>query len=176
MLAQYTEERRQRCTQRVHGIRRQRRSTHAHCADRMRPYLTAFEFRNKSWLDDKHRRSVLGFEREHGLVHVIMDAPEGVSGRAQTVWEVTTRSRKVSIPQGALGTPEVRRGRGLGPNEIRQHPHTGNVAGFRMQHEPIRARQAHFIRQYAHERRLHARHEAWAARRGPRRPLPPSSG
>lgn len=62
----------------------------AHCADRMRPYLTAFEFRNKSWLDDKHRQSVLDFEREHGLVHVIMDAPEGVTGRAQTVWEVTS--------------------------------------------------------------------------------------
>lgn len=61
-----------------------------HCADRMEPYLTAFEFRNASWLDDKHRESTLAFERERGLVHVVMDAPEGVSNRAHTVWEATS--------------------------------------------------------------------------------------
>jgi uncharacterized protein YecE (DUF72 family) len=61
-----------------------------HCADRVQPYLTAFEFRNKSWFDDKHRESILQFERERGIVHVIMDAPEGVSARADTVWEVTS--------------------------------------------------------------------------------------
>ncbi|WP_109480828.1 DUF72 domain-containing protein [Paraburkholderia sp. C35] len=61
-----------------------------HCADRMTPYLTAFEFRNASWLDERHRESTLAFEREHGLVHVIMDAPEGVSNRAHTVWEATS--------------------------------------------------------------------------------------
>ncbi|QDQ83662.1 DUF72 domain-containing protein [Paraburkholderia megapolitana] len=61
-----------------------------HCAKRMHPYLTAFEFRNKSWLDERHSQSTLDFEREHGIVHVIMDAPEGVSNRAHTVWDVTS--------------------------------------------------------------------------------------
>jgi uncharacterized protein YecE (DUF72 family) len=61
-----------------------------HCADRMEPYLTAFEFRNPTWFDDKHRESTLAFERERGLVHVVMDAPHGVANRAHTVWESTS--------------------------------------------------------------------------------------
>lgn len=61
-----------------------------HCADRMEPYLTAFEFRNASWFDERHRESTLAFERERGLVHVVMDAPEGVANRAHTVWEATS--------------------------------------------------------------------------------------
>ncbi|QYD72270.1 DUF72 domain-containing protein [Paraburkholderia edwinii] len=61
----------------------------AHCAQRMAPYLTAFEFRNASWFDDRHRASTLAFEREHGLVHVVMDAPD-VATRAHTVWEATS--------------------------------------------------------------------------------------
>lgn len=61
-----------------------------HCADRMTPYLTAFEFRNASWFDDRNRESTLAFEREHSLVHVVMDAPEGVPNRAHTVWEATS--------------------------------------------------------------------------------------
>jgi uncharacterized protein YecE (DUF72 family) len=60
------------------------------CADRMASYLTAFEFRNASWFDERHRESTLAFERERGLVHVVMDAPEGVPNRAHTVWEATS--------------------------------------------------------------------------------------
>jgi uncharacterized protein YecE (DUF72 family) len=61
-----------------------------HCAQRMQPFLTAFEFRHESWFDEKHRESTLRMERELGVVHVIVDAPEGVSNRAQTIWEVTS--------------------------------------------------------------------------------------
>ncbi|GAB2882577.1 DUF72 domain-containing protein [Paraburkholderia jirisanensis] len=61
----------------------------AHCADRMAPYLTAFEFRHPSWFDERHRQATLAFERERGLVHVVMDAPD-VTTRAHTVWEATS--------------------------------------------------------------------------------------
>jgi uncharacterized protein YecE (DUF72 family) len=61
----------------------------AHCAERMAPYLTAFEFRNASWFDDRRRAATLAFEREHALVHVVMDAPD-VTTRAHTVWEATS--------------------------------------------------------------------------------------
>lgn len=59
-------------------------------AERMHPFLTAFEFRHESWFNEKHRESTLAMERERGIVHVIVDAPEGVTGRAHTVWEVTS--------------------------------------------------------------------------------------
>jgi len=61
-----------------------------HCAERMHPFLTAFEFRHESWLGDKHRESTLAMERERGIVHVIVDAPDGVTKRAHTVWQTTS--------------------------------------------------------------------------------------
>ncbi|MCS6479753.1 DUF72 domain-containing protein [Burkholderia thailandensis] len=59
------------------------------CLRRMEGYTTAVEFRNKSWLDEKHVAWTLAYEREHGVVHVVIDAPVGVTNRAQTVWAVT---------------------------------------------------------------------------------------
>ncbi|MFM0717768.1 DUF72 domain-containing protein [Paraburkholderia strydomiana] len=59
------------------------------CADRMHGYTVAVEFRNNSWLDDKHASSTLDLLRRYKLVHVIMDAPVEVTNRAHTVWEVT---------------------------------------------------------------------------------------
>jgi uncharacterized protein YecE (DUF72 family) len=59
------------------------------CAARMAGYTVAVEFRNKSWLDDAHAPSTLAFLRERELVHVIVDAPEDVTNRVHTVWEVT---------------------------------------------------------------------------------------
>jgi uncharacterized protein YecE (DUF72 family) len=61
-----------------------------HCAERMQPFLTAFEFRHESWFSEKNRESTLAMERERGIVHVIVDAPEGVEKRAHTVWETTS--------------------------------------------------------------------------------------
>jgi uncharacterized protein YecE (DUF72 family) len=61
-----------------------------HCAERMHPLLTAFEFRHESWFSENHRESTLAMERERGIVHVIVDAPEGVTERAHTVWETTS--------------------------------------------------------------------------------------
>ncbi|AJX23142.1 hypothetical protein AQ910_05755 [Burkholderia pseudomallei] len=59
------------------------------CVRRMEGYTTAVEFRNKSWFDERHVASTLAFEREHGVVHVVIDAPVGVTNRGQTVWAVT---------------------------------------------------------------------------------------
>lgn len=59
------------------------------CAQRMTGYLVAVEFRNSSWLDERHRASTLDLLKAHDLVHVVMDAPEGVKNRAHTLWEVT---------------------------------------------------------------------------------------
>lgn len=59
------------------------------CLKRMDGYTVAVEFRNKSWLDEGHVASTLAFEREHGVVHVVVDSPAGVTNRTQTVWSVT---------------------------------------------------------------------------------------
>jgi uncharacterized protein YecE (DUF72 family) len=52
--------------------------------------LTAIEFRNVSWWTERNRESTLAFERERGLVNVIVDGPQGFSSSIPTVWEVTS--------------------------------------------------------------------------------------
>jgi uncharacterized protein YecE (DUF72 family) len=50
----------------------------------------AVEFRNKSWLDERHRAEALDFERAHGLVHVVVDEPQGFASSVPAVWEATS--------------------------------------------------------------------------------------
>ncbi len=60
-----------------------------HCARVMADYTVAVEFRNKSWFDEKHAASTLAFERERGLVNVIVDEPQGSANSIPSIWEVT---------------------------------------------------------------------------------------
>lgn len=55
------------------------------CAERMQGYTVAAEFRNNSWLNDKLAPGTLDLLGRCKLVHVIMDAPEGVTNRAHAV-------------------------------------------------------------------------------------------
>ena len=61
----------------------------ARCAEILDGYKIAVEFRNQTWLEDKHRDEVLSFERDHGLTHVIVDEPQGFSSSVPAVWDVT---------------------------------------------------------------------------------------
>ncbi len=47
------------------------------------------EFRNASWWNERNRASTLAFEREHGLVNVVVDGPQ-VGNSVPAVWEVTS--------------------------------------------------------------------------------------
>ena len=51
--------------------------------------LMAVEFRNASWWSERNRESTLAFEREHGLVNVVVDGPQ-VGNSVPPVWEVTS--------------------------------------------------------------------------------------
>ncbi len=55
----------------------------------------AVEFRNRSWFDGRHWRDTLAFEREHGLVHVVVDEPQGFAGSIPCVWGVTSADTAV---------------------------------------------------------------------------------
>src|SRR5215207_1455213 len=61
-----------------------------HCARVMGDTLTAVEFRNASWWNERNRASTLAFEREYGLVNVVVDGPQGVGNSVPPVWEVTS--------------------------------------------------------------------------------------
>ena len=50
----------------------------------------AVEFCNASWWTERNRDSTLAFERERGLVNVVVDGPQGYGTSVPAVWEVTS--------------------------------------------------------------------------------------
>ena len=61
------------------------------CLERMEGYRLAVEFRHPMWFAGSGRERTLGFERERGIAHVIVDEPQGLKTSVPAVWEVTRR-------------------------------------------------------------------------------------
>jgi uncharacterized protein YecE (DUF72 family) len=61
----------------------------AECVQRVSGYTLSVEFRHQTWFNDVHREYTLRFEREHGLVHTVVDAPQGFANTVAAHWEVT---------------------------------------------------------------------------------------
>jgi uncharacterized protein YecE (DUF72 family) len=60
-----------------------------HCVARMAGHLLSVEFRNLTWFEAGGAERTLAWERELGVVHVIVDEPQGVGNYAPAVWAVT---------------------------------------------------------------------------------------
>ncbi|RYY92668.1 MAG: DUF72 domain-containing protein, partial [Comamonadaceae bacterium] len=60
------------------------------CVDRMAGQQLTVEFRNQVWFDDAHRARTLEFERELGVAHTIVDAPQGFHTSLPPVWDITS--------------------------------------------------------------------------------------
>ncbi|MDB5848274.1 MAG: hypothetical protein JWP29_2026 [Rhodoferax sp.] len=61
------------------------------CGERMAGHLLAVEFRHQSWFERAEVvKSTLDFERELGVVHVVVDGPQGFRNSVPTVWEQTS--------------------------------------------------------------------------------------
>ena len=52
-------------------------------------HTLSVEFRHQTWFNDVHREYTLRFEREHDLVHTVVDAPQGFVNTVAAHWEVT---------------------------------------------------------------------------------------
>jgi uncharacterized protein YecE (DUF72 family) len=61
----------------------------AACAARLPGYRIAVEFRHHSWFEPERIDSTLSFLREHDLVHVVADEPQGFANSIPAVWQVT---------------------------------------------------------------------------------------
>lgn len=59
------------------------------CVQRMQGHLLSVEFRNATWLNDESAPSTLAWLHELGVVHTVVDEPQGVGNYAHGVWEVT---------------------------------------------------------------------------------------
>ncbi len=59
------------------------------CVQRVPGHALSVEFRHQTWFNDVHREYTLRFEREHGLVHTVVDAPQGFPTSVAAHWEIT---------------------------------------------------------------------------------------
>lgn len=59
------------------------------CVRHLSDFTLSVEFRHQTWFNDVHREYTLRFEREHGLVHTVVDAPQGFSNTVAAHWDVT---------------------------------------------------------------------------------------
>jgi uncharacterized protein YecE (DUF72 family) len=61
-----------------------------HCRAMLAGFTVAVEFRNRTWFDsDRDAARTLAFERENGLVNVVVDEPQGIPNTIPAVWQVT---------------------------------------------------------------------------------------
>ena len=56
---------------------------------RLAEYTLSVEFRHESWFNEKHREQTLDFEKERGLVNVVLDEPQGFANSVGAHWVVT---------------------------------------------------------------------------------------
>jgi uncharacterized protein YecE (DUF72 family) len=60
-----------------------------HCVEQMPGHVISVEFRNAIWFDGDRLDKTIAFERELGLVHTIVDGPQGFANSVPCVWDVT---------------------------------------------------------------------------------------
>jgi uncharacterized protein YecE (DUF72 family) len=60
------------------------------CVERMAGHTLSVEFRHRSWFADaRASAATLAFERELGVVHTVVDGPQGFSNSVPALWELT---------------------------------------------------------------------------------------
>ncbi len=60
-----------------------------HCVERMSEHAMSIEFRNFGWFDAAHDQETLAFQRRLGVVHTVVDGPQGFANSVPSVWETT---------------------------------------------------------------------------------------
>ncbi len=60
-----------------------------HCVERMAGHTLSVEFRHQSWFADAQTEPTLAFERELGVVHTVVDGPQGFTNSVPAVWAAT---------------------------------------------------------------------------------------
>jgi uncharacterized protein YecE (DUF72 family) len=81
----------------------------AACTERLPGNRIAVELRNKSWSSEKHLGETIAFEREHGLVHVVVDEPQGFPTSVPSVWEAISPDLAIVRLHGRNLRPGPRR-------------------------------------------------------------------
>ncbi|CAN5633887.1 DUF72 domain-containing protein [soil metagenome] len=60
-----------------------------HCVEQMDGFDVSVEFRHRSWWAGERAASTLAFERELGVIHTVVDGPQGFDNSVPAIWEAT---------------------------------------------------------------------------------------
>ncbi|MBI5276182.1 MAG: DUF72 domain-containing protein [Burkholderiales bacterium] len=60
-----------------------------HCVASLPGHLLSVEFRNRTWFEGDHAAKTIEFEERIGVVHTVVDAPQGFANTVPCVWAVT---------------------------------------------------------------------------------------
>jgi uncharacterized protein YecE (DUF72 family) len=63
-----------------------------HCVERMQGHTVSVELRHFSWFDGMHARDTMALQRQLGVVHTVVDEPQGFANTVPAVWEATHES------------------------------------------------------------------------------------
>src|SRR6266487_755796 len=72
-------------------ISRKNKSYIEECAERLRDFRVAVEFRHETWLSDRNREATLGFLEQHDLPYVCVDMPQGFDSSLPPIAEATAK-------------------------------------------------------------------------------------
>jgi uncharacterized protein YecE (DUF72 family) len=59
-----------------------------HCVEKMQGHLVAAEFRHGTWFHGEHLERTIAWEQSLGLVHTVVDSPQGFANCVPCVWDV----------------------------------------------------------------------------------------
>ncbi len=72
-------------------ISRKNKSYIEECAERLRDFRVAVEFRHETWLSERNREETLGFLEQHDLPYVCVDMPQGFDSSLPPIAEATAK-------------------------------------------------------------------------------------
>ena len=76
-------------------ISRKNKSYIEECAERLRDFRMAVEFRHETWLAERNREETLGFLQQHDLPYVCVDMPQGFDSSLPPIAEATTKDLSI---------------------------------------------------------------------------------
>jgi uncharacterized protein YecE (DUF72 family) len=72
-------------------ISRKNKSYIEECAERLRDFRMAVEFRHETWLSERNQEETLGFLEQHNLPYVCVDMPQGFDSSVPPIAEATAK-------------------------------------------------------------------------------------
>jgi uncharacterized protein YecE (DUF72 family) len=119
-----------------------------HCVQRMQGFDVGVEFRHGTWFDGAARqRETLGFLRELGVAHTVVDGPQGFANSVPALWEATHPALRPRAPARPQPRHLERQGpdRGVGPLQLRLSRRRAAAMVPRIGELAVAAMQTHVI-------------------------------